>query len=73
MDSSFSKKKALKQFKELKKHSNLAKSSGMKLAAESWSEDWQTLISILLSARTRDKVTIPTAEKLFKKYSTIEK
>ena len=45
----------------------------MKLAAESWINDWQTLISILLSARTRDEVTIPTAEKLFKKYSSIVK
>jgi len=72
MPSNFSKKKALNQFRELRKYSNLAKSSGMKLAAESWSEDWQTLISILLSARTRDEVTIPTAAKLFKKYNSID-
>ena len=73
MSFNFSKEKALNQFKELKKYSNIAKSSGMQLAAESWSEDWQTLISILLSERTRDEVTIPTAAKLFKKYPSIEK
>ena len=73
MSFNFSKEKALNQFKELKKYSNIAKSSGMQLAAESWSEDWQTLISILLSARTRDEVTIPTAAKLFKKYHSIDK
>ena len=66
-------KTALKQFKELGKHARASKKTGMKLAAESWINDWQTLISILLSARTRDEVTILTAEKLFKKYSSIEK
>jgi endonuclease-3 len=73
MPSELSKKRALNQFKELKKHSNIAKSSGMKLAAESWRKDWQTIISILMSARTRDEVTILTAAKLFKKYSSLEK
>ena len=66
-------KTALKQFKELEKHAGASKKAGMKLAAESWTNDWQTIISILLSARTRDEVTIPTAEKLFKKYSSIVK
>lgn len=57
------KKKALKQLRILEK-----KSSDMRLAAESWNNDFEILISTILSARTRDEVTIPTAEKLFKIY-----
>ena len=40
----------------------------MRLAAEEWSSDFQTLISILMSARTRDEVTIEVAKKLFSKF-----
>lgn len=58
----------LKQFRELKK---LLKT--MRLAADGWDVEWKTLISILMSARTRDEVTIAVAEKLFKKYNTIQK
>lgn len=56
--------KILKQLKELEK-----RSSKMRLAAESWNEEWHTLISTIMSARTRDEVTIPVADKLFKRYS----
>ena len=56
--------KILKQLKELEK-----RSSEMRLAAESWNEDWQTLISTIMSARTRDEKTIPVASELFKKYA----
>lgn len=58
-------KRALKQLAEMKK---LGKS--MRLAAEEWNQKWQTLISIMLSARTRDEVTIDVCNKLFKKYKT---
>jgi endonuclease-3 len=61
-------KTALKQLKILEK-----KSSDMRLAAESWGSDFEILISTIMSARTRDEVTIPTAEKLFKKFSTPKK
>lgn len=61
-------KKILKQLKELEK-----RSSKMRLAAESWNKDWQTLISTIMSARTRDEKTIPVANKLFKKYNTLNK
>ena len=61
-------KTALKQLRTLKKHSK-----SMRLAAESWNSDFQILISTILSARTRDEVTIPTAEKLFKKYPSAKK
>lgn len=58
---------ALKQLKVL------SKSNKMRLAAEDWSAPWQTLISTIMSARTRDEVTIPVAENLFKKYTSLEK
>ena len=58
-------KRELIQLGELKKLS-----SSMRLAAERWSKPWQTLISTILSARTRDEITIPTANELFKKYPT---
>ena len=56
-------KKALKQLGILNK-----KSSNMRLAAEKWKNNFQTLIAIILSARTRDEVTIEVCKKLFKKY-----
>lgn len=59
---------ALKQLKSLSK-----KGSEMRLAAESWKSPFETLISTIMSARTRDEVTIPVAEKLFKKYNTSKK
>jgi len=55
--------KALKQLEELKKLS-----FPMRLAAEEWKEPWQTLITTILSARTRDEKTIPIANELFKRY-----
>lgn len=61
-------KTALKQLKELSKHGN-----HLRLAAEAWSEDWQSLISTALSARTKDETTIDVCNVLFKKYSTIQK
>ncbi len=45
----------------------------LRLAADGWSNDWQTLIATLMSARTTDKKTIPVAEELFKKYNSIDK
>ena len=44
-----------------------------RLAAEGWSENWQTLIAIMLSAQTRDTKTVAVCEKLFKKYDKVEK
>ncbi len=55
--------KELKQLYAMKKLSK-----GMRLAAEAWKNDYKILVSTILSARTRDEVTIPIAEKLFKKY-----
>lgn len=57
----------IKQLKEIKRLS-----SDIRLAAEDWDSDWKILISTLLSARTRDEVTIPIAQKLFSKYKSVE-
>ncbi|MBS3136123.1 endonuclease III [Candidatus Woesearchaeota archaeon] len=46
--------------------------SQKRLAGEKWSEAWQTLIATILSAQSRDEVTIPIAEELFRKYATLE-
>jgi endonuclease III len=62
--------KAIEQLNKLK---NLESIKGMRLAAEKWDAPWKTLISILLSARTRDEVTISVSTKLFEEYNTIKK
>jgi endonuclease-3 len=61
-------KTALRQLKFLK-----SKGKDMRLAADGWLNDWQRLVAILLSARTRDEVTILVCEKMFDKYPTPEK
>ncbi len=48
-------------------------SSEKRLASDDWSRGWQTLIVTIMSAQTRDEVTIPVAEALFRKYPTIDK
>ena len=47
--------------------------SEMRLAAEDWASDFQILVSTIMSARTRDEITIPVAEALFAKYSNAQK
>ncbi len=61
-------KLALKQLKILDKYGEK-----MRLAAERWSNEFQTLISIILSARTKDETTIRIGNLLFKKYPTAKK
>ena len=61
-------KKALKQIEFMKKNSGK-----MRLAAEKWRSPFEILISTIMSARTRDEVTIPVSEKLFKRYNTSKK
>lgn len=58
---------AIKQLKALKK-----KGSKMRLAAEEWDSEFQTLIAIILSARNLDEITIKYATILFEKYPTAE-
>jgi endonuclease-3 len=61
-------KKAVSQLKFLKK---MIKNKTIRLAAE-WPRKWQVLISTILSPQTRDEVTIPICENLFKKYPSIK-
>lgn len=44
-----------------------------RLAGDEWPLDWQTVIATLMSAQTRDEVTIPIAENLFAAYPSVEK
>jgi len=60
-------KRALKQMRFMKKHSK-----HMPLAAEDWNSPWKILISTILSARTRDEVTIPVSKELFIRYPDVE-
>jgi len=43
-----------------------------RLAAEGWQQDWQVLISTIMSAQSRDETTIPIAEALFKRYPSLK-
>ena len=43
-----------------------------RLAGDDWGKDWQTLVATIMSAQTRDEVTIPVAEKLFERYKSLE-
>ncbi|MEM4331003.1 MAG: endonuclease III [Candidatus Pacearchaeota archaeon] len=58
---------SLKAVKQLNKIKSILRRKP-RLAAEGWKDDWKTLIAIILSARTRDSVTIKVCEELFKKY-----
>ncbi|MEM4259327.1 MAG: endonuclease III [Candidatus Pacearchaeota archaeon] len=59
-------KKAILQLNELKK-----RGKGLRLAAE-WDNPWQSLISTILSARTRDDKTIAVSKILYKKYRNLQ-
>lgn len=56
--------------KQLSRLNELGKE--MRLAAEKWDNQFQTLIAIILSARTRDETTIKICRELFKKYPDAE-
>jgi endonuclease III len=60
----------IKIFEKAEKHYG---SSTKRLAADGWEKDWQMLIATMMSAQTRDETTIPVAENLFSRYSTLEK
>ncbi len=63
---------AVAQLKKLEKLVNKEEDVG-RLAAEGWDEDWKCLIAIMLSAQTRDNMTIPVCNLLFTIYETPEK
>jgi len=47
--------------------------SSKRLAGEGWDKSWKLLLVTILSAQSRDELTIPVAEDFFKKYSTLDK
>lgn len=59
-------KKAIRQLSALKKAGK-----ELRLAADGWEEDWKTLVATIMSARTRDDVTIKVANSLFKRYKNV--
>jgi endonuclease-3 len=61
-------KLAIKQLLVIRK---LIRGNEIRLASN-WPENWQILISTILSAQTRDETTIPVCEVLFSKYPSIE-
>ena len=60
--------KAIKQLSEINKLKG-----NIRLAGENWKTPFQTLISIILSARTLDETTIKVGNILFKKYNNSNK
>src|SRR3990167_2232219 len=45
--------------------------SSKRLAGEGWRHDWQTLITTIYSAQSRDETTIPVMENAFKALPTL--
>lgn len=64
------KERALRQLKAIERMAGIEEK---RLAADGWSEDWKTIIAILMSARTTDKKTIPVAEGLFREFNSVDK
>ena len=46
--------------------------ASFRLAGEGWDEHWKTLIATILSAQSKDEVTLPIAEDLFRAYPTLD-
>lgn len=46
--------------------------SEKRLAGEGWKHDWQTLITTIYSAQSRDELTIPVMTEVFKQLPTLE-
>ena len=44
-----------------------------RLSGEGWGKPWQTMIATMMSAQSRDEVTVPVAENLFRMYPTLDK
>jgi endonuclease III len=63
-------KRAVKEYREIAKFS---KKTNMRLAAEGWNKPWKILIATIMSAQTRDEVTIEVATKLFREFGTPKK
>lgn len=62
------KRNAIQQLRKIEKLTD----KNMLLAAD-WKEEWQVLISTILSAQTKDETTIRISHNLYKKYPTLKK
>ncbi len=58
--------KTSRAIKQLQKLSDIG--NDMRLSAEGWENNFQTLVSIIMSARTRDETTIKVAQRLFSRF-----
>ena len=63
-------KEFIKIFKKAEK--KYAKST-KRLAGEGWNADWKLLVATIMSAQSRDEMTISIAEQLFRKYNNLKK
>lgn len=61
--------KLLKIFRLAKKK---YEKSSKRLAGEGWQHDWQTLLTTIYSAQSRDETTIPVMENAFKQFPTLK-
>lgn len=61
-------KLAIQQLRKIEKLTD----KEMILAAD-WTEEWKVLISTILSAQTKDEITIKVSHQLYKRYSTFNK
>lgn len=68
MDFEAKRAKAARQLMRIKRLTD----EGMLLAAD-WKKQWQVLISTILSAQTRDEMTIKISHELYRKYPSIQK
>ncbi len=64
----FPRERAIKQLERIE-----SMGKKMRLAAEGWDSPFQTLIAIILSARTRDETVIEVCKRLFDKFPTADK
>ncbi|MFT4282873.1 MAG: endonuclease III domain-containing protein [Candidatus Woesearchaeota archaeon] len=63
------KKEFIKIFNLLEKK---YKKDKKRLAGEGWDEPWQVVVATIMSAQSKDELTIVIAENLFSKYKTLE-
>jgi endonuclease III len=63
-------KQAISEFRAIGK---FARKTDMRLAAEGWNRPWKILVATIMSAQTRDEVTINVATRLFRKFGTPKK
>jgi len=64
------KTKFIELFKKVEKKYGANKK---RLAGEGWKKDWELLFAVMLSAQSKDEITILVAENFFKEFNSLEK